>query len=203
MTVVEQLMAGGTAHIRERGPVELTVRALSKSSGRTTMCVYSHFGSRETYVQALHGSFAEELLADVDAAAEGGDAGEGSHAGAVVESVDAWARANPGPWRFLVSVDPGVGSSAEARAALMAVLSGRIASGLAADGAPADDLAERADALLAGILGVQALRALTPDDAGPSGGSAGGRAGAESAPGADASGPLDRAWSVIRRALGC
>lgn len=91
-TVREQLLAGGTEHVRARGTAELTVRALATASGRTTMCVYTKFGNRTQYLAAIFDALADELLTALDR----------SSPAELLASLRRWGRENAGAWDLLM-----------------------------------------------------------------------------------------------------
>ena len=71
--VRERLIRGAIELIALEGCSSLGVRRLAQASERTTMCVYSKFGSRGSLLTAAYGRVAEDLLASVrtqDAAAD-------------------------------------------------------------------------------------------------------------------------------------
>lgn len=61
-TVSERLIAGTLELIGTDGPSNLSVRRLADASGRSTMCVYTHFGGRDNLIDAAHGDAAQRLL---------------------------------------------------------------------------------------------------------------------------------------------
>lgn len=62
-SVAEQLIAGGRDLIDREGAGDLSVRRLVEAAGRSTMCVYSHFGNRKRLLAEIYRSCADELLA--------------------------------------------------------------------------------------------------------------------------------------------
>lgn len=61
-TVAEQLVLGGRALISSEGTGDLSVRRLVEAAGRSTMCVYSHFGSRKRLLAEVYRSCGADLL---------------------------------------------------------------------------------------------------------------------------------------------
>lgn len=61
-TIREQLLAGSTALIEDEGFGDLSVRRLATASGRSTMCLYTKFGSRSALLEALFAERLDELL---------------------------------------------------------------------------------------------------------------------------------------------
>jgi AcrR family transcriptional regulator len=67
-TVAEQLVLGGRDLISREGVGDLSVRRLVEAAGRSTMCVYSHFGNRKRLLAEVYRSCADDLLAALAAA---------------------------------------------------------------------------------------------------------------------------------------
>ena len=63
--VRERLIRGATRLIEEEGCSSLGVRRLAQASDRTTMCVYSKFGSRGGLLTAVYMRASADLLADL------------------------------------------------------------------------------------------------------------------------------------------
>ena len=61
-SVAEQLVLGGRELISREGVGDLSVRRLVEAAGRSTMCVYSHFGNRKRLLAEVYRSCADELL---------------------------------------------------------------------------------------------------------------------------------------------
>jgi len=74
MFVRERLIRGGIALIAEEGCSSLGVRRLAQASDRTTMCVYSKFGSRGGLLAAVYVRVADGLVAILESAVTAGDA---------------------------------------------------------------------------------------------------------------------------------
>lgn len=64
-TVTEQLLAGTRDLIRAEGTTDLSVRRLATASGRSTMCVYTAFGTRSKLLEAAHAQAVEEWVAQL------------------------------------------------------------------------------------------------------------------------------------------
>lgn len=128
--VREKLILGGLDLIDREGTDALSVRKLAQAAERTSMCVYTKFGSRGGLLMAVYERTARELLA----------AFEGAPA-----DIERWAEAHPERYAFLfdaplqpLGVDPslrrgllddvirGLGGDAEAERAWCAA-HGRIA----------------------------------------------------------------------------
>lgn len=65
----ERLVDGAVALIREEGVVDLSVRRLAASGGRSTMCLYTKFGSRQALLEAVYDEVAagfERELAEAE-----------------------------------------------------------------------------------------------------------------------------------------
>lgn len=67
-TVSEQLVVGGRELISREGAGDLSVRRLVEAAGRSTMCVYTAFGSRKRLLAEIYRSCGEELLDGLKAA---------------------------------------------------------------------------------------------------------------------------------------
>ncbi|PRY59030.1 TetR/AcrR family transcriptional regulator [Glycomyces artemisiae] len=70
-TVAEQLVAGSRDLIASEGTGDLSVRRLTEASGRSTMCVYSHFGNRKRLLAEVYRSCAADLTGALAAAGPG------------------------------------------------------------------------------------------------------------------------------------
>jgi len=77
--VSERLIRGSIALIEQEGSSALGVRRLAQAADRSSMCVYSKFGSRGGLLAAVYERVASQLLSSVS----DGDSYRG------------WARANP------------------------------------------------------------------------------------------------------------
>lgn len=97
-TIREQLIAGGVEHVRTKGTTDLSVRALAGAGNRSTMCVYSKFGSRDALVDAIYEQAAAELV----------EAVETDDQAAFARSLRDFAGKNPGIWELLMRAVPGV-----------------------------------------------------------------------------------------------
>ncbi|WP_158299955.1 TetR/AcrR family transcriptional regulator [Glycomyces paridis] len=95
-TVAEQLVSGGRDLIGREGVADLSVRRLVEAAGRSTMCVYSHFGSRKRLLAEVFRSCADDLAAALAAA---GTAAEFERAYA------AYAREAPRHFQYLFAAD--------------------------------------------------------------------------------------------------
>lgn len=93
-TVREQLLSGGVDLIDREGLGDLSVRRLATAAGRTTMCVYSKYGSRGALLQAVYDQLGVDLL---DRLQESADR-EGE--------LSAVARETPHRYAFLIGTDP-------------------------------------------------------------------------------------------------
>ncbi|MGO2113231.1 MAG: TetR/AcrR family transcriptional regulator [Pseudoclavibacter sp.] len=88
-TVSERLIAGGLSLIAA-GEEEPSVRRLAEASGRSTMCVYTHFGGRQSLIRSVHERAAARFLDAVDAADD------------PVDGARTWLQGHPGVglWMF-------------------------------------------------------------------------------------------------------
>ena len=84
-TVAEQLIAGGRDLIGREGAGDLSVRRLVEAAGRSTMCVYSHFGNRKRLLAEIYRSCADELLAGLRSTATVSELAHGYAAYAAIE----------------------------------------------------------------------------------------------------------------------
>lgn len=69
-TVTERLLAGARDLLARDGAGALTARRVASESGRSTMCVYTAFGSVAGMLDAVYGELAAEFVAEVDAASD-------------------------------------------------------------------------------------------------------------------------------------
>lgn len=97
----EKLIVGGLDLVDSDGTEALSVRRLAQAAGRTSMCVYSKFGSRGGLLMAMYDRVARELMTAlaVDPAAD----------------LEKWANANHERYAFLfdaeltsMGIDPGM-----------------------------------------------------------------------------------------------
>lgn len=95
-TVAEQLVLGGRALIGSEGTADLSVRRLVEAAGRSTMCVYSHFGSRKRLLSEVYRSCADDLVAALAQARSATDL-ESAYA--------AYARKEPRHFQYLFAAD--------------------------------------------------------------------------------------------------
>lgn len=117
-TVSEQLVAGSVALIDAEGLGDLSVRRLATAAGRTTMCVYTKFGSRAGLLGATYDALAAELLGRLEASADRS------------EELAAYASASPGRYAFLIGTDPTMlGLDAAPRQAFLDALVGVLGHG--------------------------------------------------------------------------
>lgn len=93
-TVEKKLLDGTLALLEAEGVAALSVRKIAGASGRSTMCVYSHFGGLGPLLTALYGQAAGHLLRAVD----------GDPDSAPSRYVE-WAREHPHLYRFLFDAD--------------------------------------------------------------------------------------------------
>jgi len=70
--VREQLVRGALELIASEGTVDLSVRRLARAGGRSTMCVYSKFGSRRSLLEAVYERAAAQFLDQLDRASDSG-----------------------------------------------------------------------------------------------------------------------------------
>jgi AcrR family transcriptional regulator len=83
LSVDERLIRGAIALIDEEGSSSLGVRRLAQAADRSSMCVYSHFGSRAGLLSAVYDRVSGQLLAAVTDQKDPGSA------------YREWARQNP------------------------------------------------------------------------------------------------------------
>jgi AcrR family transcriptional regulator len=95
-TVAEQLVLGGRALISREGTADLSVRRLVEAAGRSTMCVYSHFGNRKRLLAEVFRSCGEDLLAALAKARNATDLERG---------YAAYARKEPRHFQYLFAAD--------------------------------------------------------------------------------------------------
>lgn len=97
LTVTEQLLRGVRDHIREHGADELSVRTLATAAGRSTMCIYTAFGSRTKLLAGVQARVAEELVAALRGPVT---------CASIAERYAAWAREEPGLFDFVLGTGP-------------------------------------------------------------------------------------------------
>lgn len=95
-TVAEQLIAGGRDLIGREGAGDLSVRRLVEAAGRSTMCVYTHFGNRKRLLAEIYRSCGDDLRSDLATA----DSPE-----ALDRRYLAYAEARPRHFQYLFSTD--------------------------------------------------------------------------------------------------
>lgn len=93
VAIRDQLVAGTIRLIDEDGLGDLSVRRLATASGRSTMCLYTKFGSRLGLLEAVHEYLGNDLLASIDA-----DDPEAAFS--------RYVEAHPRRYTFLVEADP-------------------------------------------------------------------------------------------------
>lgn len=93
-TVREQLILGATELLDTEGLGDLSVRRLATAAGRTTMCVYSKYGSRGALLQAVYDQLGAELLDRLQRLAD------------PEEELSTVARETPHRYAFLIGTDP-------------------------------------------------------------------------------------------------
>jgi AcrR family transcriptional regulator len=98
--VAEKLLSGSLDLIRAEGCSSLGVRRLAQAANRSSMCVYSHFGSRGDLLTAAYGTASASLLDALDGKPE--------------EGYIAWAQREPQLYSLLfdhpldaLDIDPG------------------------------------------------------------------------------------------------
>ncbi|MDN3241722.1 TetR/AcrR family transcriptional regulator [Glycomyces tritici] len=95
-TVAEQLVLGGRALIGREGTGDLSVRRLVEAAGRSTMCVYSHFGNRKRLLAEVYRSCGDDLLAALANART---------ANGLERDYAAYARSEPRHFQYLFAAD--------------------------------------------------------------------------------------------------
>ncbi|GAB3234921.1 hypothetical protein GCM10027447_32460 [Glycomyces halotolerans] len=95
-TVAQQLLAGGRDLIGREGAADLSVRRLVEAAGRSTMCVYTHFGNRRRLLAEIYRSCRDDLLAGLRAARTAPEL-EGRYRD--------YAAANPRHFQYLFTAD--------------------------------------------------------------------------------------------------
>jgi AcrR family transcriptional regulator len=95
-TVAEQLVLGGRALISREGTGDLSVRRLVEAAGRSTMCVYSHFGNRKRLLAEVFRSCGDDLLAALANA---------RNANGLERDYAAYARKEPRHFQYLFAAD--------------------------------------------------------------------------------------------------
>lgn len=96
LTVAEQLVLGGRDLISREGTGDLSVRRLVEAAGRSTMCVYSHFGNRKRLLAEVYRSCAADLLAALAKA---------RNASTLERDYAAYARTEPRHFQYLFAAD--------------------------------------------------------------------------------------------------
>ena len=110
-TVREQLMSGTLAYLSSNAARDTSVRALAAASGRSTMCVYSKFGSRDALLSAVFDQAAQQCLSAIEF-----DDGTSTVEGRYSE----WASRHPGLYQILFEHDlTSLGVDATHRTALI------------------------------------------------------------------------------------
>lgn len=95
-TVREQLMSGTLAHLSSGTASDTSVRALAAASGRSTMCVYSKFGSRSALLTAVFDDAAEQCLAALEPSGD---------QESMMDLYAQWAADHPGLYQMLFEHD--------------------------------------------------------------------------------------------------
>ncbi|WP_205328413.1 TetR/AcrR family transcriptional regulator [Glycomyces sp. YM15] len=95
-TVAEQLVLGGRTLISREGTGDLSVRRLVEAAGRSTMCVYSHFGNRKRLLAEVYRSCGDDLLAALTNA---------RNANGLERDYAAYAREEPRHFQYLFAAD--------------------------------------------------------------------------------------------------
>jgi AcrR family transcriptional regulator len=96
LTVAEQLVLGGRDLISREGTGDLSVRRLVEAAGRSTMCVYSHFGNRKRLLAEVYRSCCDDLLAALTNA---------RNANGLERDYAAYARKEPRHFQYLFAAD--------------------------------------------------------------------------------------------------
>jgi len=111
-SISEQLITGALRLITDEGPGDLSVRRLAQAGNRSTMCVYTKFGSRQGLLAAVYDRAAAEFLAVLRAAPR--------ELTALAETYRAEAARSPGMYAFLFEQYPAsLGLSSAPRASLI------------------------------------------------------------------------------------
>lgn len=92
-TVTERLMVGARSLLADEGVGALTARGVAAASGRSTMCVYTAFGSVSRMVETLFEQVSAECVAAVSGAAN------------PVRGYLDWASENPRAYHLLFELD--------------------------------------------------------------------------------------------------
>lgn len=97
----ERLLAGAADVLATDGVAGLTVRRVVEAAGRSTMCVYTKFGSRGGLMNAVYQQAADSLYAVLERARPV----EGSAALGLASAYRRFALANPGAYALLFDQD--------------------------------------------------------------------------------------------------
>lgn len=150
--VREQLIRGSLRLIASEGSSDLGVRRLAQAADRTTMCVYTKFGSRQSLLAAVYERAGDQLLEQLDGARTPAQFAE-RYRRAVTDQ--------PGMYEFLFEQPlPAMGLEPATRGALVEQVTRRLQKLLAppdADGAHA-----RAQTMWATLHGLAVLSRTSP-----------------------------------------
>ena len=91
--IENRLRTGALSLLERDGAQALSARKIATEAGRTTMCIYSHFGSVPALLGSLYDNLADDLLSAVDQGDE------------PTLTLAAWAETNPGSYRLLFLQD--------------------------------------------------------------------------------------------------
>lgn len=97
----ERLLAGAAEVLATDGVAALTVRRVVEAAGRSTMCVYTKFGSRGGLMNAVYQQAADSLYAVLERARPV----EGSAALGLASAYRRFALANPGAYALVFDQD--------------------------------------------------------------------------------------------------
>jgi AcrR family transcriptional regulator len=130
-SVAEQLVRGGRELISREGVGDLSVRRLVEAAGRSTMCVYSHFGNRKRLLAEVYRSCADDLLTGL---------AKGRTADDLERDYAAYADREPRHFQYLFAADlAGFGIDEALRLDLIEAVAALAASRL--DASPSEALA--------------------------------------------------------------
>ncbi|WP_020392616.1 TetR/AcrR family transcriptional regulator [Kribbella catacumbae] len=101
LDIRERLLAGAADVLATDGVAGLTVRRVVEAAGRSTMCVYTKFGSRGGLMNAVYEQTADSLYAVLERARPV----EGSAALGLASAYRRFALANPGAYALLFDQD--------------------------------------------------------------------------------------------------
>lgn len=118
LTVTERLLVGARSLLDAEGASALTARKVATASGRSTMCVYTAFGSVPKMVEAVYGEIAGEFLDAV-----------GVEPARVPHRYLEWARANPKGYGLLFADSDAAEGQEQPSAGLIEAIAARSARG--------------------------------------------------------------------------